>query len=148
MLRTAGAAHVEVHSAGTGGWHVGDDMDRRARAALVAHDYHHPRHVARRFEVEGFDEYDLIVALDRGHLQELAELAAAADDPDAARDKIVLLRSFDPDAAAAGDLDVADPYYGGAQGFTDVLQQIERACRNLAASLDAAGQHTPRFGPL
>jgi protein-tyrosine phosphatase len=135
MLRNATADHVEVESAGTGEWYLGDDMDRRARAALTAHEYHHPRHIARRFDATGFDKYDLIVALDRGHVDELTELASDADDPVAAREKIVLLRSFDPDAVALGDLDVPDPGFGDDQGFTDALRQIERACRGMVAAL-------------
>ena len=42
-----------------------------------------------------------------------------------------LLREFDPEAAAAGDLDVPDPYYGGDDGFENVLDLVERACRGL-----------------
>jgi protein-tyrosine phosphatase len=135
MLQNATTDEVEVESKGTGEWYLGDDMDRRARAALIAHGYHHPRHVARRFDATGFDKYDLIVALDRGHVDELTELAADADDPVGARDKIVLLRTFDPDAVTRGDLDVPDPGFGDDQGFTDALQQIERACRGLVATL-------------
>jgi low molecular weight protein-tyrosine phosphatase len=134
LLRDAGVDDVTVDSAGTGDWHVGDDMDRRARATLVEHGYDHPRHEAKQFTPADFDSRDLVVALDAGHVRYLRELASAADDPDDARAKIVLLRSFDPDADPA-DLDVPDPYYGGAEGFVEVLQQIERAGAGLLASV-------------
>jgi protein-tyrosine phosphatase len=131
------AAELVVDSAGTGDWHAGDDMDHRSRAELVSAGYRHPVHVAKQFTADDFATRDLVVALDRGHVRELTELAAAADDPEAARAKIVLLRSFDPASVAAGDLDVGDPYYGGADGFAQVLRQIEAGCTGLL------GQVTP-----
>jgi low molecular weight protein-tyrosine phosphatase len=134
LLRDAGLDDVIVDSAGTGDWHVGDDMDHRARATLVAHGYEHPRHEAKQFTPADFASRDLVVALDAGHVRHLHELASSADEPDEARAKIVLLRSFDPDADPA-DLDVPDPYYGGPDGFVEVLQQIESAGAGLLTSL-------------
>lgn len=131
---------VQVSSAGTGGWHVGDDMDRRSRQTLVDAGYAWGRHRARQFTPADFDDQDVVVALDAGHFAELREMADETDDPADARRKIVLLRSFDPDgdAGAGGDLDVADPYYGGGNGFTVVLAQIERSCRALLESIVSA----------
>jgi protein-tyrosine phosphatase len=128
MLHDAGISDVQVDSAGTGDWHAGDDMDRRARDTLVAHGYRPPLHVAKQFTAADFPGRDLVVALDRGHEARLAQLAALTDDPEAAREKIVLLRSYDP---GADDLDVPDPYYDGPDGFVEVLRQIERACAGL-----------------
>jgi protein-tyrosine phosphatase len=133
MLREAGVDGIRVDSAGTGDWHAGDDMDRRARATLVAHGYSPPRHEAKQFTSGDFADRDLVVALDRGHARHLRALAEDADDPGAARDKVVLLRSYDPAAVEARELDVPDPYYDDADGFTNVLQEIERACGGLLA---------------
>ncbi|GAB2473056.1 low molecular weight protein-tyrosine-phosphatase [Jatrophihabitans fulvus] len=127
---------VVASSAGTGGWHVGDDMDERSRATLEAAGYRWPRHTARQFTADDFDELDVVIALDAGHLAELRELAAGTDDPAAARAKIAMLRQWDP-AADPSDLDVADPYYGGRRGFTDVLEQVERSCAGLLDELAA-----------
>jgi protein-tyrosine phosphatase len=139
MLRDAGVDDVMVDSAGLGDWHVGDDMDRRTRATLVAHGYDYPRHDAKQFTAADFAGRDLVVALDRDHLRRLQGLADDAEEPDAARDKIVLLRSYDPGAGPA-DLDVADPYYGGSEEFAEVLRKVERACAGLLA---AVRQQTP-----
>lgn len=128
MLEAAGIDGVEVDSAGTGDWHAGDDMDRRARSTLIAAGYGPPRHAARQFTPADFASRDLVVALDRGHEARLTQLAALADDPESAREKIVLLRTYDP---SADDLDVPDPYYDGPDGFVEVLRQIERACAGL-----------------
>jgi protein-tyrosine phosphatase len=114
---------VEIDSSGLGPWHAGEPADERTVAALRRAGYR-SAHIARQFEPEWFDRYDLIVALDGGHLEELRLLA-----PDgAAAAKIRLLREFDP---AAADLDVPDPYYGGRDGFVKVLGLIESAMPGL-----------------
>jgi protein-tyrosine phosphatase len=137
MLRDAGVAGVEVDSAGTGDWHVGDDMDRRARTTLVEHGYTPPRHEAKQFTVADFAERDLVVALDRGHEARLTHLAGMTDDPDDARAKIVLLRSYD---ATADDPDVPDPYYGDSSDFDEVLRQVEQAGAGLLNTVRAPAE--------
>ena len=82
---------------------------------------------ARQVRPSDFEDYDLILAADRDNLRDLR--AIAPDDE--AREKIRLLREFDPDSAGAPDLDVPDPYYGGERGFDDVLDLVEAACRGL-----------------
>jgi protein-tyrosine phosphatase len=133
---------IEVDSAGTGSWHVGDDMDERSRQALTDAGYDVPRHVARQFRSADFANRDLVVALDAGHRAVLDDLARRTEDPDAARAKIVLLRSYDPQLRPGDEPDVADPYYGGRGGFLDVLEQVERSCAGLldASRADAAQQ--------
>ena len=116
---------VDVDSAGTGDWHVGERADRRAVSVLHDSGYDGSAHRARQFEPGWFSDRDLVVALDRGHLRELHALARSAAERDAVR----LLRSFDDDAPP--DADVADPYYGDHRHFRDVLDQVERACRGL-----------------
>jgi len=132
-LRREGLSdQVKVTSAGTGPWHVGEPADPRTARVLAAHGYP-TDHVAAQIGEEHLGA-DLFVALDSGHA---AALRRMVDDPDRVR----LLRSFDPAAVADGDLDVPDPYYGGEQGFREVLAMIEAAVpgmlewvrRNLAA---------------
>ena len=122
---------IEIDSAGTGSWHVGDDMDERSRQVLTDRGYDVGDHVARQFRPADFADRDLVVALDRGHRDALLELAARTPDPSAARAKVVLLRQFDPEVATGVDADVADPYYGGRRGFLEVLEQVERSCAGL-----------------
>lgn len=107
------ADHLRISSAGTGPWHVGEPMDGRARVALEARGYADPGHVARQLDRRRLDRYDLVVALDRSHLVPGG----------------VLLRGFEE--PAPGTLDVPDPYYGEAEGFTECLAAIERSCRGL-----------------
>jgi len=110
---------VVVDSSGTGGWHAGDGADRRTVRVLRRHGYT-SEHAARKFQRSWFDDYDLVVALDRGHLRDLSALARDERD----RSKIRLLRSFDP---SAEDPDVPDPYYDGDAEFEEVREMIEAA---------------------
>lgn len=124
-LRRAGLAEaVRVSSAGIGPWHVGEPIDERAGAALTRRGYP-VEHVAAQVGAEHLDA-DLLLAMDRGHEKALRRLV---DDPARVR----LLRGFDPDAEAAGELEVPDPYYGGAEGFDEVLTMIESATPGLLA---------------
>jgi protein-tyrosine phosphatase len=131
MVREAGLEdHVELCSAGTGGWHVGDPADQRARATLAGRGYDGESHRARQFAAHWFDENDLVLAVDESTYSALRSL-----DPEAAGEKLRRLREFDP--LAEGDLDVPDPYYGGRRGFDDVLDMVERSCRGLLAHLQS-----------
>jgi low molecular weight protein-tyrosine phosphatase len=120
---------VVADSSGIGPWHVGEPADERTVATLRRAGYR-SAHLARQFEPDWFERYDLIVALDAGHLAELRHMA-----PDGAAAKIRLLREFDP---AADELDVPDPYYGDDAGFTEVLEIIEAAIPGLLDEVRAA----------
>jgi protein-tyrosine phosphatase len=126
------AGRVEVSSAGTGDWHVGDDADPRARAVLTEAGYA-LEHRARQFRPEWFARYDLVVALDAANLDDLRRLAP---DPETAA-AVRLLRAYDPAAEGLPEsgLGVPDPYYGGADGFPHVLALVEAACEGLVAHL-------------
>jgi protein-tyrosine phosphatase len=130
LVRDAGLEdEITIDSAGTGGWHVGDPPDRRATKAA------HARGItldgaARQVTVRDFDDYDLLLAMDRENLSGLHALAPDAE----AMGKVRLLRSYDP-ASDGVDVDVPDPYYGGPNGFEVVLDQVEAACRGLLDAL-------------
>jgi protein-tyrosine phosphatase len=126
---------VEIDSAGTGSWHVGNPPDRRSTAAARARGIV-LEGAARQVTAEDFDDYDLLLAADAENVAALRRLAPDAE----AAEKIVLLRQFDPEAVAAGDLEVPDPYYGGPSGFEDVLDLVESACEGLLSSLRAEGR--------
>ena len=127
LVREAGLEdEIVIDSAGTGGWHVGDPPDRRATAAARARGMT-LEGGARQITVNDFEDFDLLLAMDRDNL---AGIRAIAPDEEAAA-KARLLRDYDPASAGAPDLDVPDPYYGGPQGFETVLDQVEAACRGL-----------------
>jgi protein-tyrosine phosphatase len=125
---------IEVDSAGTGGWHVGAPPDERATAAARRRDIA-LEGAARRFDLEDFGRFDLILAMDAENERDLKRLAP----DDEARAKVRLFREFDPSRDDA-DLDVPDPYYGGERGFEHVLDLVDAAARGLLDELRAAGR--------
>jgi protein-tyrosine phosphatase len=120
---------VEADSAGTDGWHEGENADPRTMAVLAENGYGLD-HTARQFQPSWFSRLDLVIALDAGHLRALRRLAPTEQDAD----KVRLLRSYDP-AADRGDLDVPDPYYGGVEGFEECLEMVEAASDGLLAAV-------------
>jgi protein-tyrosine phosphatase len=133
-LREAGLAEdVDVESAGTGGWHIGHPPDERATAAARSRGIALESR-AQRFAAGHFEDFDLIVAMDAQNLADMRALAPHA----AAEGKLTMLREFDPLAVEAGELDVPDPYYGGDDGFEDVLDMVERACDGLIEEIRRA----------
>jgi protein-tyrosine phosphatase len=121
-------ARFVIESAGTGSWHVGEKADPRSRSAAEGRGYRLDRH-AQQFTAASFARFDYVLAADNDNLRHLQRIAP----DDASRAKIHLLRDFDP--ASAKGSDVPDPYYGGADGFDDVLDICEAACRGLLANL-------------
>lgn len=129
MVGEAGLGdRIEVESAGTGGWHVGDGPDPRAAAEARRRGVPMP-HRAKKFTADDFVRFDLILAMDD---ENVADLVAIAPTPEHAA-KISLLRSFDPTSPPGAT--VPDPYYGGADGFRDVFDHVERACRGLLTQI-------------
>ena len=124
---------VTVDSAGTGDWHVGSRMDRRARAELASRGYDGAPHRARQVEPSWLKQRDLVLAMDRHNLADLRRMAG--DDPDE-RARIRLLRSFDP--GSDPDAEVPDPYDGKTASFGMVLDLIQAAARGLTAQLGQA----------
>jgi protein-tyrosine phosphatase len=114
---------IEIDSAGTGGWHVGSPPDARATEAARRRGTELAGS-ARRFDPQrDFERFDLILAMDAENKHDL--LALAPDEE--ARQKV---RMFRP-----GDLDVPDPYYGGDDGFEEVLDLVEEAASELLDEL-------------
>jgi protein-tyrosine phosphatase len=127
LLREEGLEDsVEVDSAGTGSWHVGHPPDERATGAARERGIA-LEGAARQVDAADFESFDLILAMDRANYDELHALAPDAD----ARERVKLLREYDPEAVAAGTLEVPDPYYGGPDGFEEVLDLVTRACEGL-----------------
>lgn len=128
------SANIRVSSCGIGGWHVGNGADKRAVAELRAAGHDGSEHVASQLGPEDMGA-DLIVALDTGHVSEL--LARGVPE-----EKIRLLRSFDPQAPEQAS--VADPYYGGPEGFTRTRLEIEAAVEGMLAFVRAGAQVSHR----
>jgi protein-tyrosine phosphatase len=123
------SGQIHIESAGTGDWHVGDAADTRARAAGLRRGYRLDGR-AQQFRHHFFARFDYVLAADQENLHSLERLAPDAE----ARQKIRLLRSFDP--ASPPGAEVPDPYYGSPDGFDEVLDFCEAACRGLLDHLE------------
>jgi protein-tyrosine phosphatase len=106
---------IEIDSAGTGDWHIGSAPDERATAAAARRGIRLAGN-ARQVTRQDFEDYDLLLAMDADNLRDLRELAPAGT-----QDKVRLF----------ADIDVPDPYYGGEQGFDEVLDIVQKASRRL-----------------
>lgn len=125
--REAPELALEVDSAGTAGYHVGQAPDPRTRAAAARRGYDLSALRARTVEPADFERFDLILAMDRENLEVLRRRA-----PTHTLERLRLLLEFSPDPAPQ---DVPDPYYGGPNGFEEVLDLVETATRGLLAHL-------------
>jgi protein-tyrosine phosphatase len=121
------SGHFEVDSAGTHGWHEGDQADPRARKVGKRRGVN-VTSIARPIEPPDFERFDLILAMDRGHLKQLR-----ARCPAPLRDRIRLMREYDH--PKGGDLDVPDPYYSDEKAFEEVFDLLEKSCRGLLDEL-------------
>ncbi len=132
VLRTLAAREapelsIEVDSAGTAAYHAGEPPDPRTRQAAARRGYDLTALRARIVELVDFEHFDLILAMDRENLRELRRRAPAG-----AHERLRLFLEFAPEA---GPPEVPDPYYGGPNGFEEVLDLVETATRGLLAHL-------------
>jgi protein-tyrosine phosphatase len=126
-LREAGLeARVEVDSAGTGDWHVGKAPDTRTRQAALRRGYDLSALRARQVAGDDFRRFDLILAMDGSNLQHLQRLrpSSGAAELDLFLRRYQLLLD-----------EVPDPYYGGEDGFEQVLDLIEQASDALLGEI-------------
>jgi protein-tyrosine phosphatase len=126
MLAQRHGLDVTVDSAGTHDYHVGNAPDRRAVAHARGRGYDIAALRARQVCAADFAEFDLLLAMDRGHYAHLRALS-----PPAHLAKVRLFLDF----AGLRNADVPDPYYGGAEGFERVLDMIEAAAGGLVDHL-------------
>jgi protein-tyrosine phosphatase len=121
------AARITADSAGTHGYHIGDPPDARSIAHARARGFDLTALRARKVTAADFRDFDLILAMDRGHLAHLEALR-----PRGARARLKLFLDYHPESQGG---DVPDPYYGGPAGFEQVLDLVETASRNLLAEI-------------
>lgn len=118
---------LEIDSAGTADYHVGEPPDRRSIAAARRRGYDLASLRARQVRRDDFNRFDWVLAMDGANLAELER-----QSPDSASARLALFLDFAP----GGDhTEVPDPYYGGIEDFERVLDLCETAARGLLARL-------------
>lgn len=114
---------IDVDSAGISGYHEGDLPDARMRAHAIRRGYR-LTHLSRPVRTEDFYDFDLIVGMDDSNIDALHDKAPDTDSEKKIRRMTDFCRTKVADH-------VPDPYYGGAQGFENVLDILEDACQGL-----------------
>jgi protein-tyrosine phosphatase len=118
---------VEVDSAGTGDWHVGAPPDHRMTEAAAAEGITLTGAARQVAGVEDLRDFDLVLAMDRQNLKDLQAMAGGDRD---VLDRLQLFRDF---ADGERGLDVPDPYYGGPEGFANVVGIVRDAAEGVVA---------------
>ena len=119
---------VEVDSAGTADYHIGDAPDRRSQRAALKRGIDISSLRGRQVEPADFSRFDYILAMDEDNLRELERLR-----PKHARAELKLFMEYAPEA---GSREVPDPYYRDAAAFEQVLDLTAAASRGFIASLE------------
>ncbi|MEP5765568.1 MAG: low molecular weight protein-tyrosine-phosphatase [Halieaceae bacterium] len=119
---------ITADSAGTGAWHVGEPPDERAAAAAARRGYDLSSLRARQVRPDDFQRFDYILAMDKSNLLHLQALCPA-DYPG----HLGLFLDYHP---ASPILEVPDPYYGGSDGFNEVLDLVEQAGQGLLQAMN------------
>lgn len=120
-------AQIEVDSAGTHAYHVGELPDRRSQQTALRRGLDLDYQRARKVLEEDMQVFDYILAMDEANLQDLKSMC-----PVVQHEKLALFMSFAPDF---GQQEVPDPYYGGDQGFDHVFDMVEEASKGLLETL-------------
>ncbi|MEX2528873.1 MAG: low molecular weight protein-tyrosine-phosphatase [Gemmatimonadota bacterium] len=127
---------IQVDSAGTGGWHVGEAPDPRSRAVAQQNGIELTSR-ARQVAPQDFARFQWVIAMDRENRNELGNVQTVQGGPA----RLHLLLEFHPEApdvtGASGGVDVPDPYYGGPDGFQTVQRLVQEGCEGLLKAVRA-----------
>ncbi len=120
-------SRIRIDSAGTHAYHIGHAPDPRSQAAAAVRGYELGNHRARQIVQQDFAEFDFILAMDRDNLAELRRIVAWEY-----RAKPRLFLDYSVQHSGA---EVPDPYYGGPEGFEQVVDMAEDGCAGLLAAI-------------
>ena len=121
--------NIEVDSAGTSGIHAGEAPD--VRMQKVSADFKTPINDlrSRKFTVDDFDNFDLILAMDKSNYSNIRQMARTQEE----KEKVHLILEFAENERLK---EIPDPYYGGEQGFIDVYNLLDEATDNVLSKIN------------
>lgn len=120
---------IQVESAGTAAYHIGELPDPRSREHAARRGLRLESR-ARQFQAKDFERFHYVLAMDQQNYRDLVALRSLARSDSV---HLALFRDFDRSSPRASS--VPDPYYGGSEGFEEVLDQCERAAAGLLAAI-------------
>ena len=121
-------SQVEVDSAGTHGYHVGEAPDARTQRAAASRGYDLSNMRARKVALQDLDYFDLILAMDNNNIEVLKRIC-----PPEKYGRLGLFMNY---AKNFDDTEVPDPYYGLGHGFDMVLDMVEDAAQGLIETIN------------
>lgn len=127
-LQAAGITHVEVDSAGTSGYHSGENPDPRSVQNAKKNGVDISKIVSRKFTIADFDSFDRIYVMDQSNYRDVMALARGG----AHERKVDLFLNI---SAPGKNKGVPDPWYGGEEGFQRVFDLVNEACECLVNEL-------------
>ena len=133
LEESASDLELQVDSAGTHAYHIGEPPDLRSYTAAKGRGVDISRHRGRQATFQDFHDFDYVIAMDSDNLRRLQALR-----PKGSRAELRLLLEYAPQA---GLLDVPDPYYGGTEGFERVLDLVEAGGRGLLEEIARRDRH-------
>jgi protein-tyrosine phosphatase len=117
------SGHIEIESAGTDAWHVGEAPDERSQLEALKHGIDMSGQTARKVDARDYHHFDYILAMDDDNLARLVN-----ECPDRHRPKVRLFTEFAPHL---GEPVVPDPYYGSGDGFARVFAICQAGAEGL-----------------
>lgn len=128
MRKLSERLSIEIDSAGTAGYHIGELPDARMRTHAARRGYPLTHH-ARQFDPStDFERFDLILAMDTANMRELRSM----DKKKQYGHKLKMMTDYSQTMSVT---EVPDPYYGGPEGFEHVLDILEDACAGLVKEI-------------
>ena len=119
---------IKVDSAGTSGYHNGENPDRRSQQNALKNGVDISNLISRKFTVEDFDDFDLIYVMDSSNQRDVLSLSRNEND----RNKVSLILN---ELYPGENRSVPDPYFGGEDGFENVFRMLDEACEKIALKL-------------
>jgi len=120
-----------VDSAGTGGWHSGQQPDKRSIQIAEKYGINISNQKARQFTLQDFDKFDYIYVMDRSNYQNI--IALAPNQQAKSKIKMIMNELFEDE-----NVDVPDPYYGLEDGFDNVYKMLDKVCTEIAQKLQSS----------
>lgn len=119
---------VQVDSAGTGGWHIGELPDSRSIDIAKKHGLDITDQRGKKFSAYDFETYDYIFVMDNSNYRDVIRMAK--NDSEKQKVRLILDEIFPGE-----NVDVPDPYYGGDHGFENVYQMLDQACEKIVSHI-------------
>ena len=129
MVEKMNINHIEIDSAGTHAYHVGQPPDERSMATATSRNIDMSQQRARKVHINDFEEFDYILVMDNDNHQELMQIC-----PQHLQHKVQLFMDYSDNFS---ETEVPDPYYGGASGFDHVFDLVDDASKGLLKKIES-----------